>query len=59
MRNKSIALFRRFYNQRDLIEFLIDSRITWFLESQDNNTLKVVYTKGIYYVTLYKNEKEE
>lgn len=59
MRNKSIAQFRRFYNERGLIEYLIDSRLTGFLSCKDNNILKVVYSKGIYYVTLYYNEKDE
>ena len=58
MRNKSIVQFRRFYDYRDLFNFLIDNRLIEFLNRENNNTLKVVYCKGIYYVTLYKSEKE-
>ena len=56
MRDKSISQFRRFYNYRDLVDFLIDYRLIEFLTRENNNTLKVVYCKGIYYVTLYSKE---
>lgn len=57
---KKIVVFRKFYSYKELYEFFMDYRLIEFLDRENDNTLKVVYCKGVYYATLYtKEEKQE
>lgn len=57
---KKIVVFRKFYSYKELYDFFMDYRLIEFLDRENNNTLKVVYCKGVYYATLYtKEEKQE